>query len=59
MIKATYLKAHRTASILRVKTGANDKCGRLIGRTKGGLNTKLYAVSDELGHPIRPLMTPG
>lgn len=39
MIDATYLKAHRTASCLRVKGGL----GRLIGRTKGGMNTKLHA----------------
>ena len=37
MIDATYLKAHRTASSLRVKKGGP---GRLIGRTKGGMNTK-------------------
>ncbi|GBR55526.1 hypothetical protein GCM10007872_25970 [Gluconobacter sphaericus NBRC 12467] len=38
MIDATYLKAHRTASSLRLKKGAP---GRLIGRTNGGMNTKL------------------
>jgi transposase len=36
MIEATYLKAHRTASSLAVKGGL----GRLIGRTKGGMNTR-------------------
>jgi hypothetical protein len=42
MIDATYLKAHRTASSLGVKGGL----GRLIGRTKGGMNTKLHAVTE-------------
>jgi len=33
--------------------------GRLIGRTKGGMNTKLHAVTDENGRPIRLFMTAG
>ncbi len=37
MIDATCLKAHRTASSLRVKKGGRA-CQ--IGRTKGGMNTK-------------------
>jgi transposase len=41
MIDATYLKAHRTAtSMMAQKEGR----GRLIGRTKGGMNTKLHAI---------------
>ncbi|WP_461343855.1 IS5 family transposase [Brevundimonas sp. GN22] len=56
MIDATYLKAPRTASSLRVKKGA---CGRLIGRTKGGMNTKLHAVTDANGRPISLFMTAG
>lgn len=34
-------------------------CGRLIGRTKGGMNTKLRAVTDENGRPISFFMSPG
>lgn len=56
MIDATYLKAHRTASSLRVKKGG---AGRLIGRTKGGMNTKLHAVTDTNGRPISFFMTAG
>ncbi|MCU9850108.1 IS5 family transposase [Defluviimonas sp. WL0024] len=56
MIDATYLKAHRTASSLRAKKGDG---GRLIGRTKGGLNTKLHAVTDAKGRPLRFFMTTG
>lgn len=33
--------------------------GRLIGRTKGGMNTKLHAVTDTIGRPIRLFMTAG
>ena len=33
--------------------------GRLIGRTKGGMNTKLHAVTDTVGRPIRFFMTAG
>jgi transposase len=44
MIDATHLKAHRTAANL-LKKGAVP---RRIGRTKGGLNSKLHAVYD--GH---------
>ncbi|MBR9653587.1 IS5 family transposase [Thalassovita aquimarina] len=56
MIDATYLKAHRTASSLRGKKGGG---GRLIGRTKGGMNTKLHAVTDTNGRPLRFFMTAG
>ncbi|WP_442902526.1 IS5 family transposase [Frigidibacter sp. MR17.14] len=55
MIDATYLKAHRTASSLGKKGGR----GRLIGRTKGGMNTKLHAVTDGEGRPLRLFMTAG
>jgi transposase len=47
--------AHRTASSLRVKKGA----GRLIGRTKGGMNAKLHAVTDANGRPISFFMAAG
>lgn len=47
MIDATYLKAHRTASSMRVKKGISG----LIGRTKVGMNTKLHAVADANGRP--------
>ncbi|MGN5374403.1 IS5 family transposase [Sphingomonas hankookensis] len=55
MIDATYLKAHRTAASLRLKRGL----GRLIGRTKGGLNTKLHALADANGRPLSFFMTAG
>jgi transposase len=39
-----------------VKKGGD---GRLIGRTKGGMNTKLHAVTDAQGRPIRLHVTAG
>ncbi|WP_150005777.1 IS5 family transposase [Iodidimonas muriae] len=55
MIDATHLKAHRTAASL-FKRGALP---RRIGRTKGGLNSKLHAVRDGEGRPIMMLLTEG
>jgi transposase len=54
LIDATYLKTHRTATSLQVKKGGR---GRQTGRTKGGMNTKLHAVTDSVGHPIRLFIT--
>ncbi len=48
MIDATYLKDRRMASSLVVKKGL----GRPIGRTQGGMNTKLHAVTDASERPI-------
>ena len=60
MIDAASLKAHRTASSLRVeKGGPRAQKGRLIGRTKGGLSTKLHAVADAEGGPIRFFLAAG
>ncbi|WP_294288266.1 IS5 family transposase [uncultured Sphingomonas sp.] len=56
MIDETYLKVHRTASSLRVKKRIS---GRLIGCTKGGMNTKLHAVADANGRPLSFFMTAG
>lgn len=39
MIDKAYLNAHSTATIM----GPNKRCDRLIGRTEGGMNTKLHA----------------
>jgi transposase len=55
MIDATDLKAHRTAASL-LKKGAVP---RRIGRTKGGLNSKLHAVCDGQGRPLIMLLSEG
>ena len=54
MIDATHLKAHRTAASL-LKKGLF----RRIGRTKGGLNSKLHAVCDGRGRPLVMLLSEG
>ncbi|WP_373288963.1 IS5 family transposase [Aureimonas endophytica] len=54
MIDATHLKAHRTAASL-LKGGMP----RRIGRTKGGLNSKLHAVCDGQGRPLVMTLTEG
>lgn len=55
MIDATDLKAHRTASSLGLRRGR----GRLIGRTTGGINSKLHAVTDAVGRPIHMFLSGG
>ena len=55
MIDATHLKAHRTAASL-LKKGALSRC---IGRTKGGLNSKLHALCDGHGRPLAMTLTEG
>lgn len=32
-------------------------CGRLIGRTKAGANTKMHALTDRNGKPLRYLLS--
>ena len=53
MIDATYLKQPACVQ----KGVAGDQRGRLIGCTKGGMNTKLRAVADIDGRLIRFFMT--
>jgi transposase len=55
MIDATHLKAHRTAASLLKK----GPVPRRIGRTKGGLNSKLHAVCDGQGRPLIMLLSEG
>lgn len=55
MIDATHLKAHRTAASLAEKGGTP----RRIGRTQGGLNSKLHAVTDGEGRPIMLMLSEG
>jgi len=39
--------------------GKKGDLGRLIGRTKGDMNTKLHAVTDANGRPLSFFMTAG
>lgn len=54
-VDATYLKVHRTATSLSVKKGG----GRLIGRAKGGMNTKQHAVCDRECRSVSFFITAG
>jgi transposase len=56
MIDATYLKAHQTATSMAAEKRGR---GRLIGRTKGGINTKLHAICDSRGRPLDLFVTAG
>jgi transposase len=55
IIDATHLKAHRTAASL-LKRGPYPK---RIGRTKGGLNSRLHAVCVGKGPPLIMLLSEG
>ena len=55
MIGSIHLTANRTAASL-LKKGHFPRC---IGRAKGGLNSKLHAVCDQLGRPMIMLLTEG
>lgn len=58
MINATSLKARCRATSLRSKKGGQGtKRGRLIGKTKDSVVTKLHALTDADSRPIRPVMT--
>ncbi len=48
--------ALRSTKALMVGKKAEDKA---VGRTKGGLNTKLHAIVDGLGNPVAFLLSPG
>ena len=56
MIDATYLKSHRTASSLGAKKRVR---GRVIGRTNGGMNSKLHAVCESQGRLISFFVSAG
>ena len=69
MIDATFLKSLPHAVEPAVEGGeakpslqcsrASPPNGRLIGRTKGGMNSKLHTVTDTHGRRIRFFMTAG
>ena len=39
--------------------GGRDPNQQAIGRSRGGLSTKIHALTDALSHPTRFLLTPG
>ena len=54
MMDSTCCKAHQASAGARKTSGP-----QAIGITRGGLNTKIHALCDALGNPLRFLLTPG
>ena len=52
MIDATIVRAHQHSA------GAKNG-GQAIGRSRGGLTTKVHALVDALGNPCNLMLTPG
>jgi YD repeat-containing protein len=55
MIDATIVRAHQQACGRK----GGDPGGEAIGRSKGGLSTKIHATVDALGNPLGFHLTPG
>src|SRR6202522_2584805 len=57
MIDSTIVRAHQHAAGARRQKGGADAQG--LGRSRGGLSTKIHAASDALGNPVRLIGSPG
>lgn len=55
MIDSTIVRAHQHSAGAQKKEGENQA----LGRSKGGLSTKIHATVDARGNPIGFLLTPG
>ena len=53
MIDATIVRAHQHSARSK-KDGA-----QAIGRSRGGLTTKIHALVDALGNPVEVMLSPG
>src|SRR3979409_2558547 len=53
MIDATIVRAHQHSA------GARKNGEQAIGRSRGGLTTKIHALVDALGNPVKLMLTPG
>ncbi len=54
MMDSTCCRAHQASAGARKSSGPQS-----IGVTRGGLNTKIHALCDALGNPVRFILTPG
>ena len=52
-IDSTCVKVHESSN------GGEKTENKAVGRTKGGLNTKIHAIVDGLGNPVAFLLSPG
>ncbi|WP_319796840.1 IS5 family transposase [Nitrobacter sp.] len=57
MIDSTIVRAHQHAAGARKVKGGPDAQG--LGRSRGGLSTKIHAATEALGLPIRLIASPG
>ena len=55
MLDATIVRAHQHSAGARKKNGGDQA----IGRSRGGLTTKIHALVDALGNPVAFSLTPG
>ncbi|TMK45866.1 MAG: IS5 family transposase [Alphaproteobacteria bacterium] len=55
MIDSTIVRAHQHSAGAQKKNGEDQA----IGRSKGGLSTKIHTLVDALGNPVAFLLTPG
>jgi len=55
MIDSTIVRAHQCAS--GYKKGQAEEQG--LGRSKGGLSSKIHIITDALGNPLKFIVTPG
>jgi len=53
-LDSTHVKVHRCAS-----NPCGGRASQAMGRTKGGLNTKIHAVVDEAAQPMRLFLSAG
>jgi transposase len=54
MIDSSIVRAHQHSTCAKT-----DRKRQAIGRSKGGLSTKIHAIVDALGNPTRFVLTPG
>lgn len=55
MIDATVIRAHACSAGYRKDSGDQEA----LGRSKGGFTTKIHALVDALGNPLKFILTPG
>ena len=53
--RQTIVRAHQHSAGAQKKDGEDQA----IGRSKGGLSTKIHALVDALGNPVGFILTPG
>ncbi|HWU17086.1 MAG TPA: IS5 family transposase [Devosia sp.] len=54
MLDSTLVRAHQQAA-----TGKGGTKNQALGRSRGGLTTKIHMLTDSLGRPLRFILTPG